>query len=225
MNAKKILKYVASLPKTIYFNFKVFNFKQAIKLPVFVSKDVVIKNIYKNTIDIKSHLTTGMIKIALEEGTTISPYAKKSIWNVNKNSKIVFEGKASFSRGVAIVSGTDSILKFGKNFSSNSCCNFFVDKYIKFGDDCLMGWNVSVHDGDGHKIYDNKGNRINYPDDIIVGDHVWICADVKILKGSSIPNNCIIARNSLLSKKFEIENAIYAGSPAKMLKQNIQWEQ
>ena len=57
-----------------------------------------------------------------------------------------------------------------------------------------------------------------------IGDFITNKADVKILKGSYISSNCIIARNSLVSKKLDIKNAVYGGSPVKLLKQDIKWE-
>lgn len=224
MKIKKLSKYLIGLPKTIYFNFKIFDIKTAVKLPVFVSTNVKIKNIYKHTVDINGPLKTAMIKIGLDDGTDINLNNKFSTWDVKRTSKVIFDGQASFSRGVNIIINENGKLYLGNNFYSNSCCNLFIDKEVKFGEDCLLGWNVSIHDGDGHKIYNKNGELINEPSSIYIGDHVWICADVKILKGSYISSNCIIARNSLVSKKLDIKNAVYGGSPVKLLKQDIKWE-
>jgi len=58
-----VFKYFISLFKTIYFNFKVFNFKTAIKLPIFVSYNTKILEINKNSIDIKCKVKPALIKI------------------------------------------------------------------------------------------------------------------------------------------------------------------
>ena len=50
-----ILKALLSIPKTIYFNFKVFNFSTAIKLPILITNNVRIKGIYKGCISIKEN--------------------------------------------------------------------------------------------------------------------------------------------------------------------------
>lgn len=45
-----------------------------------------------------------------------------------------------------------------------------------------------------------------------------------ILKGSSIPDNCIVGFRALVTKRFNECNSIIAGSPARIIKQNIKWE-
>lgn len=42
---KKILHFIISMPKTIYFNFKYLSVKDAIKLPILVSNRVFLENV------------------------------------------------------------------------------------------------------------------------------------------------------------------------------------
>ena len=58
---------------------------------------------------------------------------------------------------------------------------------------------------------------------IVIGNHVWISADCKVLKGVTVPNNCIIGTNSVVTKKFTEENCIIAGNPAGVLKREVNW--
>lgn len=46
----------------------------------------------------------------------------------------------------------------------------------------------------------------------------WVAANCTIIKGGELPENSVLAANSCLTKKMEIPNAIYGGSPAKLLK-------
>lgn len=48
---------------------------------------------------------------------------------------------------------------------------------------------------------------------------------VDILKGASINDNSIIGFKSLVTKKYTEKNVIIAGSPAKIIKTNINWEE
>ena len=50
MHLRDKIRTVVSLPKTIYFNFKVLEKKDAVKLPFFVDKDVKLGKLYKNVI-------------------------------------------------------------------------------------------------------------------------------------------------------------------------------
>ena len=71
---KKVLRFgifvLLSLPKTIYFNFKSFDMKTAIKLPVIVGYNVKILETHKNIIKFSEKcrkIRFGMVLEALEE--------------------------------------------------------------------------------------------------------------------------------------------------------------
>ena len=76
-------------------------------------------------------------------------------------------------------------------------------------------------DTDFHKIYQN-GNLINEDKPIVIGNHCWIGMNCQILKGSSIPNDSIIAAGSIITKTLTRENCIYASN--KIIKENIEWK-
>lgn len=87
-----------------------------------------------------------------------------------------------------------------------------------------FGWNVNIRDSDGHKILNANGEITNLNNSINIGNHVWISSYCDILKGSSIPDNCIVGFRALVTKRFNECNSIIAGSPARIIKQNIKWE-
>lgn len=54
---------------------------------------------------------------------------------------------------------------------------------------------------------------------ISIGRDVWIGAGCRILKGSKIPDGCVIGANSTVLEKSKLEpNCIYGGSPVRFLK-------
>ena len=94
---------------------------------------------------------------------------------------------------------------------------------IIIGNRLLSSSDVFLRTSDSHSVYDLFGNRTNLPRDIVVGNNVWICQKSSLLKGSVIPNNCIVAYGSIVTKAFSLENCIIGGSPAKVIKDNIKW--
>ena len=48
--------------------------------------------------------------------------------------------------------------------------------------------------------------------------------EVTVLKGSEVPNNTTVAFRAIVTKKFTEENTILAGAPAKVVKNNVNWE-
>lgn len=220
MKIYQAINYLFSIPKTIYVNFRVLPIKQAIKLPLFVAWDVNLSNLKKNVIffDQESIIYPLMVAIGFN-GTEVIP-CNKSLLNL-ESGKLVIKGKCSIAKGCTIdVSG--GILTFGNNFSANR--NFIVscNKEINIGDDVLIGWNVLFFDATGHIIY-HKGVKKESFKPIIIGNHVWICAEAHILKGSIVPNDSVVAYKSLVTSKFDTPNILIGGTPATQLQTEISW--
>jgi acetyltransferase-like isoleucine patch superfamily enzyme len=96
---------------------------------------------------------------------------------------------------------------------------------IQIGNDCMLSYDIDLRNGDSHVIIDLENNsRINYPDNIIIGNHVWIGAHSKILKGCQISDHCIIGTGTVLSMAKIPANTLTAGVPGKILKNNVTWE-
>ncbi len=92
---------------------------------------------------------------------------------------------------------------------------------LKIGDNCAISWNCQFLDEDFHEIkYQGKKET---PEEIIIGNKVWIGSNVCVYKGTFIPNGCVIASNSVVKGGFEEENVLIAGNPAKVIKRNISW--
>ena len=56
---------------------------------------------------------------------------------------------------------------------------------------------------------------------IIIGDNVWIGANVSILPSVELGNNCIVGAGSVVTKNFKEENLTIAGNPAKIIKRRV----
>ncbi len=96
-------------------------------------------------------------------------------------------------------------------------------KTINIGERCLFSNEITFRSGDSHVITDLNDTRINPAEDISVGDHTWIGNQVVILKGANIGTDSVVGTRSLVTGKTFPNNAIIAGSPAKVIKENITW--
>lgn len=97
-------------------------------------------------------------------------------------------------------------------------------KSIVIGDNCLFSDGIEFRTGDSHSILDAlSGRRINPSADIEVGKHVWIGHDVKVLKGTTISNNSIVATGAILTGKSYPANTVIAGIPAEVVKDCVDW--
>lgn len=89
----------------------------------------------------------------------------------------------------------------------------------------MFSEDVEIRNGDSHSILDlaRSSERINSAQPVMIGNHVWIAAHARVLKGAAIPDNCIVANSSVLTSKFTEEHSLYGGVPAKLLKSGINW--
>lgn len=217
-----ILRIIFSLPKTIIFNFRTFKFSNAIKLPVYVDLNVKVLKTYKNAIVLKQKkIRMFGVKIGIGGSKAINSRRGLLYLNKKNNAKLFFSGDAKFSSGIVIFNN-HGCTYFGNNFSSNKNCFISSDSKIVFGDDVLLGWDINIRDSDGHKIY--YSNKKNTNNDVIIGNHVWVCSYVDILKGTFIGNDCVVGYRSLVTGIKTEDNCLIAGSPAKCIKNNIKWE-
>lgn len=91
------------------------------------------------------------------------------------------------------------------------------------GDDCMLANQIEIRTGDSHVIYDEHGNRINQPGNVVIGNHVWLGSRVMVLKGVTIAEGCIIGAGSIVTKSITTANSIHAGSPLEMRRETINW--
>lgn len=100
----------------------------------------------------------------------------------NNNSILIGDNVVFKKRHCQLtIHGDNCKIEIGDNCSFSSHCILTADEdnmYIKVGNDCMFSNHILVRTNDSHPIYDNEGRRINDAKPIIIGDHVWIAADV-----------------------------------------------
>ena len=96
---------------------------------------------------------------------------------------------------------------------------------LVIGKSVQLGTCAYIRTSDGHSIFiDGEDLPYNEPEDVIIGDNVWIGAKCTILKGSEIPSNTIVGACSVVNKKFTESGTIIAGNPAKIIKKGVSWK-
>lgn len=95
---------------------------------------------------------------------------------------------------------------------------------IIIGEDCMLSNGIQMRSSDSHSIVDLNRKRLNNAEDIIIGKHCWISMGAIILKGTHIADHTVVAAGAVCTKKYDTENCILAGNPAKVVKQDIDWD-
>ena len=207
--------------KTLCFNLKYLPIKQGIRFPVLLSKEVIVNKCYRGGVKIEAPARCAMIRIGLTGRTmlNITPC------HLYLEGVLTFKGKAKIGIGTRIHIVQGGVLELGDEFAVTGNSFFDVRKYMRFGRRCLLSYDNLFMDNDGeHKIYNENGVQINNHKEVFIGDHVWIGSRCTILKGTKIPNECVIASNSVVSGELKVKQAVYAGNKAILCKQGIVWE-
>ena len=127
---------------------------------------------------------------------------------VGKNSRIVIGRKARLKNCQIYVFGDNCLLEIGGGSTkiSNTC--FYLEddnskivigrdftmegghiastegETIKIGDDCMFSNDIEIRNGDSHSIVDaSTGKRTNWAKTVEIGNHVWLTAHARVLKG------------------------------------------
>ena len=61
--------------------------------------------------------------------------------------------------------------------------------------------------------------------DIAIGENCYLGSAVRFAPGASTGNNILVAMGSVVTKKFELDNALLGGVPAEILKNDYDWRQ
>ena len=110
-------------------------------------------------------------------------------------------------------------LKVGQNTIIGPRAKIMNFSDVVIGNDVEIGPNVTLQTNE-HLILDpskplGKQGGIFLP--ISVGDGCYFGADVTILHGVRITNNCLIGAKSLVNKSIDV-SGLYAGCPARLIK-------
>lgn len=202
---------------TIYLNFRSFPLRQAWKLPIFVYGRPRLLGL-SGTMRIEGPVSMGMIsfnKVRIGAPSNMSVQSE-----IRNNGEIIFHGKGHIGTGNRIIVGVGGILDIGSQFTITDMCNIGCFIHIKLGDYCRVAHRSQLLEGNYHYVANFIKHVIpDWKKPIQIGRHVWICNSSTITGGSIIPDEIIIASNSLVNKDFsQVEKySIIGGQPAKYI--------
>jgi len=100
------------------------------------------------------------------------------------------------------------------SFAISGGCYFQAINGIKLGKNFLFAPGVKLISAN-HDFYEHS--KSIKTSSIVIGDNVWLGANVIILPGVKLANGCIVGAGSVVTKSFEEENSIITGNPAKAI--------
>ena len=163
-------------------------------------------------------------EIVIGKGTSLDNVFFRIIGN---NNRITFGENCRVRNECSFwMEGSNIEIIIGNNCTFNHTNHFCAQEdntKIILGDNCMFSNNITIRTSDSHSVLDkNTGKRINPSGNVIIGKHVWVAAQVLILKGVEIGEDSIIATKALVSRSIP-SNCIAAGIPAKVIKTDVTW--
>lgn len=184
--------------------------------------DILLQN------DVRLRIKGDNNKIIIGENCSL----KNVVISIFGNDNVVKIGNDTMFSGLIVEMGfkwhnniNNSILSIGDKTTINSSSMIMLEdnSKIEIGEDCMFASGIDLWGSDTHSIVDLDGNLLNYGGNIKIGNHVWIGKDVKICKNAQISDNSIVGFNAVVASKFTQPNIVITGNPAKMVKENINW--
>ena len=145
------------------------------------------------------------------------------IMHGNDNS-IFIDDKVRFMGPCKIVMGGVSSLVIKYNAGIRGVEFNLNGANIEVGELCMFSYGITLRNHDSHRIINPiDGSVMNSPKDIVLGKHVWVAQNATILKGCHIGDNSVIGFGSIVTKSCD-SGSIMTGVPAKVVKENVNWD-
>lgn len=191
----------------INFHYKIKRFPKGLNLKINGSNNII--DIYKSSF----------------ESTTIKMYRDNNTLLIKQqNVQPITDATIYVGYGGSIYIGEDCEL--GNGGLELAVAGDYKEKHkMVIGDHTHIARDAIIRTSDGQSLIDPNTNLpTDPPQDVIIGNHVWIMSRCIILKGSYLADGCAVAANSLVNKQFREQNVLIGGTPAKVMKENIRWD-
>jgi acetyltransferase-like isoleucine patch superfamily enzyme len=222
INIRKIADFLSiRWLRTLYFNFKMFEFNTAIKLPVFFYGKIKFNSL-KGKIIINAPIRRGMAKFGYN-----LEIIKKAIGVSELQIDGIFIINGAFHTGIdsIIIIQKGGTLEIGENSHLGSRTRTVVTKKVSLGRYFRLSQESQILDSSFHYMIDTEKNEVKrFNGEIIMNDYCWVGNRSTIMKNTITPMYTTIASNSLLNKDYtkEIpEKSVIGGVPARLLKKNM----
>ena len=143
-----------------------------------------------------------------------------------RRGNIYFGAKCLLSRYDDVFVTGGSKIDVGENtyFSQRDILRFYSNTIFTCGKNCAFSNYVKIRGENGHTIIDLDEKKVKVgKTNVCVADHVWVGMGVTLLGGTIINRDSIVGADSLISKEFP-PNSMIAGTPAKIIKENVDWD-
>lgn len=110
------------------------------------------------------------------------------------------------------------LIHLGKNVFINSFCYFMDGGSITIGNDVFIGPYCGFYTANHAMDYKERNSGIEIALPIHVGNNVWFGANVSVMPGVTIGDDCVIGAGSVVTKDIP-PHSLACGNPCRVIKQ------
>ncbi|OMD56310.1 acyltransferase [Paenibacillus odorifer] len=136
----------------------------------------------------------------------VSPFTELEI---GRKASITLGRKINIKSGTKIRARSGAEIIIGKNTFINHNCMIVSHRRISIGQNVRFGPNTLIYDHD-HDYQNEDGFEKNLykTTSVEIGDNVWIGANVVILRGTTIGDNCVVGAGSIIKGNYSSNQTI-----------------
>lgn len=165
-------------------------------------------------------VTDGPFYFGILNNRLNSTTSDKGIFELSENATVKIGKNVRIATGCKIY--INGQLEIGNNTFINPNTLVLANQSVKIGSNCAISWNCQILDDDVHKVKID-GELKPHMASVEIGDNVWIGSNCTIMKGVKIGDGAIIAAGSVVTKNVAAKTLV-GGLPAKIIRENIEWE-
>lgn len=215
--SKKIRKWKRiSLWKYFYYNFLCSQIQRDPNCRIIPYKNCVLDLHKTARIYLRGqNLHLGFNKLRGSKSETLIRLERDAVWNCNNGAILTYNTVLEVKDGAVLDTGF---------FSANGGSVIIADQHITLGEDVMLGRNVIIYDSDFHQLCSPRGEPLNPPEDVVIGDHVWLTSNIIISKGTVIgPGSLVTALTYINNKELPAHSIITTKVPVKVRPSIVSW--
>ncbi|RKS80590.1 succinyltransferase-like protein [Motilibacter peucedani] len=112
-----------------------------------------------------------------------------------------------------------AVIEIGGGTFVNHRTEIVAHERVSIGRGCLLAWDVLVVDSDSHSV---DGAPRTSP--VVIGDRVWVGARATVLKGVTVGEGAVVAAGAVVTRDVPAR-ALVGGNPARVLREEVTWEE
>lgn len=207
---------------TLYFNFRMLPFSQAIHLPFDFAHSVRFASLKgKVMLNVEGPLHRAMIRVGGRDSDIMSRH--ESVVTIDGVLEVRGDS-IEIGNGVSLMISKGGHLLLNGKVRFGAMCKIFCFRYIEIAEENRIGWESQIYDTNFHVMRDCYTGLDIHPDgEVHIGSCNWIGNRCSICKGTYTPDRLIVASNSLLNRDYRSipVNSMVAGQPARVVKSNV----